>query len=370
MSGAVALATISLDRMAGGLERNIVYLANHLAKTGTKVVLLTFDRPRAQAYFEIDPRVTWYRVGASQPHAGISFRERLRLIGRIRAALRRHGVDRLVCFHHGILFRFLAATMLTGIRVVCSERNSLTIYRHIRRPKWNLNFLLLFLVDAITVQFPSYVSLYPRLLRRRIHVVHNPVFPRVTARMTRAANILSIGRFAAQKRFELLVEAFDDATRDHTEWTLTIVGDGPLKPDIEALVASCGLTGRVALTPPTRNLEPFFSQARLYCQPSQWEGFPNAQAEAMAAGVIPVGPFDTSGVADLIEDGVNGILAQSPTTVETLAAALRRAIETPHRWEDMAEAARGISRRYSVESWQAGWDGLLASLQRPPGSQR
>lgn len=363
MTGAIALATISLDRMAGGLERNIVYLANHLAEKGEQVVLLSFDRPDAEMFFDLHPAVVWRRVGASAPHQEIGFAERLRLIGRIRRTLAEFSVDVLICFHHGILARFLAASVFLGVRIVCSERNSLTLYRHIRQSKWNLNFLLLFLVRAITVQFPSYVNQYPAPLRPRIRVIHNPVHSAATTAAGRDNNILSVGRYAAQKRFDALVEAFARATRDDPSWTLTIVGDGPLKSRTEDLVRHLGIADRVTLAGPTREIAPYYARARFYCQPSQWEGFPNALAEAMAAGVIPIGHAQTSGVADLIQDGTNGILAAGAFSVESLTEGLERAIRSPEQWDRLSDNAREISRQYSSDSWGAGWESLLADLR-------
>ena len=65
MSNRIALSTISLDSMPGGLEKNITYLANILSEEGFDVHLLTFDLPNAKTYYPLDDRVTWHKIGAS-----------------------------------------------------------------------------------------------------------------------------------------------------------------------------------------------------------------------------------------------------------------------------------------------------------------
>ena len=89
MSGRYALATIALDDMPGGLERNFISLANALARRGHTVSLITFDRQDARSFYSIDNDVRWYKVGVSRPHGSISFGDRLRLMRVIRAALRK-----------------------------------------------------------------------------------------------------------------------------------------------------------------------------------------------------------------------------------------------------------------------------------------
>lgn len=363
----IALATIALGNMPGGLERNVAYLANHLAEEGHEVVLITFDLPEAKAFYDIDGRVTWHRVGRSKPHSAIGFHERMALIGRIRDALfEPRACDAVVCFHHGILMRFLMASLGRRIRIICSERNALTLYKHISTSKWNLNFLLMAFTDAITVQFPSYVQDYPRFLRRRIAVVHNPVFPPKTVHgVAREPLILSVGRHSTQKRFDLLIEACAKVFAEHDAWRLAIIGHGHLKPDLQSLIAKLGLERKVSLIEPQSDLSQWYARASLYCQPSQWEGFPNAQAEAMAAGVIPIGFAATRGVSDLITDGINGYMCKEDETAGALARTISTAIVGAGRTNHISASAASITETYSAESWQRAWRDVLSCRDFP-----
>lgn len=89
--------------VVGGVEKNIVYLANDMAGRGLEVCLATFDKDPAESFFDIDKRVKWYRLGTPAPHRRIGFIDRLKLIARIRRTLVGHSSRTYVlCFHHGI----------------------------------------------------------------------------------------------------------------------------------------------------------------------------------------------------------------------------------------------------------------------------
>jgi len=364
----IVLGTISLNQMAGGLEKNFVLLANHLAQRGDQVSIVSFDQPGATAFYELDPKVTWHQVARTPPHTGIGFFSRLQLIGRIRAALR--SVDRpiVVCFHHGVLPRFMLAALALGLRIVCSERNSLTLYQHIRRAKWSAGFVMLAFTTRITVQFPAYVRDYPRWLHSRIQVIPNPVYG-ASARATPDLpgpdgrfRLLTVGRLCAQKNQRLLIDAFAEVCTRQPLWDLHIVGDGEIQRELEAHIRQRGLGGRVILQGKQRNVPAWLAGAQLFCLPSQWEGFPNALAEAMAHGLPCVGLNSCAGVRDLIVDGVNGRL----TDASSLAQAFDGLMADPQARRLMGQASIELIAPYRPAESFRRWDDVLAQLDGRP----
>ena len=370
MSGRYALATISLDNMAGGLERNIVHLANSLSRRGHTISLITFDRRAARSFYRIEDGVRWYKVGVSPPHGPIGFGERLRLVRAIRVALLDAQATTIICFHHGILVRFLLASLLTSIRIIVSERSSLSLYEHITSRKWNPNFCLLFLARHVVVQFPRYVADYPRALRSRISAIPNPVSPVETCTDTHSERtreplqLLAVGRLCAEKNYEALIEAFADLAPRHPAWELLIVGDGALRASVVAEIARRGLEERVRLTSPvTDDMSDVYQRASLFCMSSRCEGFPNALAEAMAHGLPCVGYRGCAGVRDLITHGENGLLARGNGDIRSLCDALGRlmADATQRKW--MGEAAAKSVRPFHPELIFSRWECLLSAVE-------
>ncbi len=363
----IALVTIALNNMAGGLERNIVALANKFVRDGHTVRLVTFDWATAEAFYDIDERVAWFRLGTTEPHSPISRVERGKLIRRMRDAFTTSpAVTHIVCFHHGLMSRCLAARGLRSAKIICSERNALSIYDHISTPKWNRNFLALAAASRITVQFKGYRKDYPLWLRNRIVEVPNPIYsePVVAEQhLNRERVILSVGRLNAQKQFQLLIEAFDALRARDPSWKLRIIGDGPLRNALDQQIKALGLQSCVTISQPTTNVAALYTNARLYCQPSLWEGFPNALAEAMAAGMVPVGFTKTRGVVDLVEsalgEAAHDVLAPGGFNSANLAETLIRVADAEASWPSWAHRARRVRELFSTQRWSSAWDHVI-----------
>ena len=100
-------------------------------------------------------------------------------------------------------------------------------------------------------------------------------------------SIVAMGHFYRQKGFDLLLEAFARLKERNPEWTLTILGDGSLRPYLEALRDELRLNGRVHLPGQVKNPLLVLQQADLFIMPSRWEGWSNSLVEAMSCG-LPV----------------------------------------------------------------------------------
>ena len=362
----IILSTIAIHSMAGGIEKNITLLANYLAKKGYQVSVITFDHAAAVSFFEFDERVEWYKTGKTKPHNSISFRDRLELIGRLRRILRRQDKPIVICFYHGILFRFMAAAFGLNIPFVCSERNSLSLYKHIKRSKkWSINFLLLALTKRITVQFPSYIIDYPFWLRKRIRVIPNPVqnvdfYAKPDSMDSNGRwKIIFIGRLGHQKNQKLLLEAFINLSVRFSDWDVYLIGDGAERETLCNFIGDNALSDRVFMLGKVKDVNKWLSESHLFCMPSKWEGFPNALAEAMACGLPSVGFASCAGMRDLIVDGKTGLLAAE----DGLGLALEKLMSSAALRRDMGEAARVQIKQYSPENSFQKWDELLEEIE-------
>jgi glycosyltransferase involved in cell wall biosynthesis len=178
----------------------------------------------------------------------------------------------------------------------------------------------------------------------RTLVIHNAVDVAAFAAPDRVRGIpqvVSIGRFAFPKDFATLVEALA-ATR--ADYRAAFVGEGPLLPEIAAMIRQRGLAERIDLLGNRGDVPGVLASADVFVLSSSSEGFPVSILEAMAAG-LPVVATDVGGVAESAVDGETGLLVP-PGDPGALAAALDRLLTDGALRLRLGAAGRERARRH------------------------
>jgi len=158
--------------------------------------------------------------------------------------------------------------------------------------------------------------------------------------------IVMVARLSHWKDHQTLLCAL--AQLSPLEWELELVGDGPLRDQVEALVASLGLGSRVRFTGFCADVPSRLADAQLFVLASKWEGFPRSILEAMRAG-LPVIASDVGGVRESVRDGETGFIVP-PGEVDALRDRLRVLLTSPAQRLRMGAAGRALyERRYSME---------------------
>ncbi len=159
--------------------------------------------------------------------------------------------------------------------------------------------------------------------------------------------ILSVGRFVEKKGFDQLIEACAHLKRAGMRFACVIVGErGSAYESIRKLIRERDVDDCVKLRSAVAQdeLREIYRQARVFVLPCQVmedgdrDGIPNVLAEAMAMGV-PVVSTRISGIPELIDDGVHGLLVE-PRDPQALAAALLRVLEDQALHTALARAGR------------------------------
>jgi len=153
----------------------------------------------------------------------------------------------------------------------------------------------------------------------RVQVIYNPV---ITPDFVEKANetvehpwfrdneipvILSVGRLIDQKDFPTLIRGFAQVQKV-VPARLVILGTGPDRPKLEALIGQLGLGEHVALLGHTQNPFKYMSRASVFVLSSIWEGLGNVLIEAMAAGAPIVATDCRSGPSEVLDGGRYGWL--------------------------------------------------------------
>ena len=174
------------------------------------------------------------------------------------------------------------------------------------------------------------------LPEQKVRVIYNPAVIGIASRREVhssteqlwgsdvAFHLLTVGRLAPEKDHVTLIKAFA-LLPESLNAKLVILGEGPLRAELEALVTLLHLTDRVFLPGFMMDPYPWFFRADLFVLSSLWEGFGNVIVEAFECGVPVVSTNCPSGPAEILEDGrfgklvpVNDPLALAEAIVDSL----------------------------------------------------
>jgi glycosyltransferase involved in cell wall biosynthesis len=146
-------------------------------------------------------------------------------------------------------------------------------------------------------------------------------------------HVVAVMRLAPRKRTMPLLEAIRDAAEAvpvHVRLRATVVGDGPMRSQVEKFVRDQHLAGVIAL--PGRlshdGIRELYAHADVFVQPSVKESFGLAALEARTAG-LPVVARRETGITEFVRDGVEGLIVGSDA--QLAAAIARLASDAPLR---------------------------------------
>ena len=148
--------------------------------------------------------------------------------------------------------------------------------------------------------------------------------------------ILGAGRLTKEKGFATLIRAFK-IVRQHKDCKLVIIGEGPLRPDLENLVDELGLADSVAMPGYTDNPYAWMKKSSLFVLSSLWEGSGNVLIEAMALGVPSISTDCPYGPSETLANGKYGALVPVDDP-ESMAKAMLDTLSNPISAKELYDA--------------------------------
>gem|GEM_PF-1700269 len=301
----------------GGAEKQLILLANSLAKVGVDTTLVSFHGGERRE--QVDPLV---RLVILQEHPPERIPWVLTVTPKLWATIWYYQPQVVIAF---LLYAYLtaipvAAFSTNAIRV--SARRSMGYFKDIF---WILT--LERLVNAVTnlvVANSKAVAKFSieqeKLDARRVVVIRNTMTEEWFIDPTNPiepTTVLNVANLIAYKGQETLLGAFARVQAEHPQARLRIIGDGPERASIEALAQSLRvnleITGAQAVSPTS------YGGVSLFVLSSKEEGMSNSLMEAMAAGLTIVAT-DVGGNSETLGDA--GLLVKPDDEVELAAAML------------------------------------------------
>ena len=179
----------------------------------------------------------------------------------------------------------------------------------------------------------------------------------------------TVGRLQTVKNQPLLAKAFVQLLQDHPDaadrMRLVIVGEGPLRAEVENILANAGVQHLAWLAGARDDIPALMQTLDCFVLPSQTEGTSCTLQEAMATG-LPVVATAVGGTPALVHDGEHGRLVP-PDDASALAKAVWRTYSSDRAIQNLGAAARArILQKYSINGVVDAYGKLFRSYRHNP----
>lgn len=342
----------------GGTERAVAALARSMSRTSSHRVVLITNRAAEADRYPVDLAVR--RVTLDVDIDETAFVERgvvraipavILLVWRVRRALRQVGAVAVVSMlTTSNLATIVASCGRRSLRVIVSERNDTTL-EPLPRPLQIARQLLYRRADVVTANVQrSLVDMARYVPEGRLRFVPNSVeVPVDQADVVSSRAVLFVGRLVSQKDPVVAVHGFAAALKsagggltgrdDHRDWRMVMVGDGPLRADVDRAATEAGVDANVDRVGFVADPTPQFRDAAIFVMTSRFEGTPNALLEAMAHGLACVVADSLDGALAYVDDEVTGLIYRHDDG-EHLGEQLRRLMDDAELRIRLGSAAR------------------------------
>lgn len=194
----------------------------------------------------------------------------------------------------------------------------------------------------------------------KIHTINNPLTierPQNLDLSSKNKEILFVGRLTGQKGVDYLLDIWKLFANEENSWILKIVGDGPMKQDMEERILKENIPN-VILEGNQKDVEKFYKQSSVVLFTSRFEGWGLVLTEGMAFGNI-VMAFDSYGaVHDIIHDGQDGFIIKA-FDCKACAKKLILLTQNSALRKKMAENAFKSADRFKMENILSKWETII-----------
>ncbi|MEF1200558.1 glycosyltransferase family 4 protein [Vibrio owensii] len=347
---------------SGGAERVLTVVANFFSENGWDVTIYVSTKETVP-FYKVSESVKLVYLDFSYDKKGVWEKtlEQFRRIMKIRRILKSKNNHIVIGFLSHMNVRLLISSIFTGNKIFCCEHN----HYNANRSKLFKYFKILSYIalsERISVLTERDYKSYPRLLKRKLYVLPNPlgieveIINKKNKYKERKIILLAIGRLCEQKGFDRLLEIISEFKLRYpsVDFELKIAGDGKLRHDLESTINEFGLKSSVMLLGNVQHIENLYCDADVFLMTSRWEGLPMVLGEAMMYGLPTVAYDCPTGPREFIVNGKSGLLIPDGHKNEFVEALYYICMHDDIR-KDYSKYAKDASKKYSMKNIYKNW---------------
>lgn len=296
-----------------GAERVASSWANFLVSQGHRVSIVVYAC--SEDSYDLDERVRIVPLADT--------REQYFALGKskqlfqIRKTIYQEAPDVLISFLPKMQISMMLATFGMRMKRIETIRNNPWVDKDVsgKRFLWNLCFRR---SNKIIVQNKEQSLYFPKKLQEKCVVISNPISSHFSERQkifenNPAKKFVAVARINDQKNYPMMIRAFAQAAQNDPSCTLDIYGTGvpEMVRQVQALIEELGMEKQICLRGWIKDIHEVLCDYDAFLMSSDYEGMPNALAEAMAAGLVCLSTDCKTGPKDMIDHGKSGLLAKT-----------------------------------------------------------
>ena len=360
-----------LNLKKGGAERVISTLANNFINDNDVTILTIMNMEDS---YELNPKVKRIKIDKQNSYSSNKIKKifkkmSINRLTKLKREIINENPDIIISFLPEPSFRLMFvrkfSKKLKQIPVIISIRNDPnveyknSIVRNIMKKLYKN-------VDGMVFQTKLALNYFNDILPRKVKkiIIPNPIGDEFINRKYKynkaSKTFVTVGRLEPQKNHIMLINSFINFCKDNNDYELKIYGDGNLRSQLQEYIKEHGFENKILLMGTSNNIGDELEKARCFVLSSNYEGMPNALIEALCLG-IPSISTNVSGVSDLIEDNVNGLIVNTNDSVD-MAQKMNKIISEEHFIEGAKEYSMKLKNGLDLKNVAAEWLNFLKGI--------
>ncbi|MDG5491656.1 glycosyltransferase [Psychroserpens sp. SPM9] len=355
MDKTIKIVFILPSLKAGGAERVVSFIAQHLDKTKFKPILLIVGFEK-DAVFSVDGVETHF-LNKTRVLDGVKG-----IFSKLKALQPQIVMTSIA---HLTAVTVIQSVYFRKIKFVAREANIKKVTRQYHdnaTPFGNVLYTWSYkLLDLIICQSKDMadelIELRPKT-KNKIQIINNPITKtyaeRISVKQQEKPQYITVGRLHDEKGHCRILEAL--SLLDH-DFNYTIIGEGPHKAAIVNKAKALNLSDKIIWIDYTSEVQKHLAHSSVFIQGSYAEGFPNALLESCAVGT-PVVAYDClGGTSEIVKQGVNGYLVASE---EELKVKLIELLTHPIDQQQIINSVmKKFSKKYIINQYEQTFINLI-----------
>lgn len=348
----------------GGVERIVSLKANELStKYGHDVTIVSVYKDERPVLYSLDKSIGFVRLDvpfATKSHGRIAtLASRVATLARAASRLNKavKQLDPDIIFFTTTLGALLLPFCRTRAKKVYESHSArqFTPYHSLFYPMERSADTIVCLThgDAQNYKKTKHVCVIPNFIEQ----------PKRSVADYGRKKAIAVGRLEDPKGFDILINCWKRVAEQHPDWHLDIYGEGSCRNDLQLQIEQQHLNDRITLCGRSNNIMDVYPEYSLHIMSSRYEGQPMTLIEAQACGLPSVVFNFKFGAADIVQNGVNGIIVEQ-NDCKAFSEALCKMMSSEDMRKKYGENALEVGRQYFKDNVFGKWVELINTLKQ------